>query len=257
MTVKEIVDTAIPNFFGTNKQMNGFGPFPFYTQDANAIKDFQEKYLMTFYMWEIGQETPAQHRLCLYTKLRNIMPYYRELYNSTLHGFDWWNNENYETIENMSGKRDGEENNKTTTSDSENKSKSGNVNETNTVSSSASGSSTDTKAMNDTPQNGLQDVSNLTYLTSYERDTNSNSSTGKSDGESNQESTETQTNSRSSDKTDDRTTSQTYGEDRTIKVTGKRGTITVSQMLKEYRETIINIDNMILQELKPLFMLIL
>lgn len=237
MSVEQIVTTARPFFFGSSKEMNNFGTFPFYTDEDSMIEQWQLKYLYTYYMQEIGQETPSQHRLYLYNRLRNVMPYYRGLYNSTLHDFDWWNNENYQLIQNLTGNKTEEiEKTKDTGQDW-----------SDTDNNSQNSSGTTGKAFSDTPQNGLEDVDKLQYLSSYERVTQSaqNSSQGTRSG----------TNSQNEKGSEDRTNN--YGEDKQITVKGKRGSITVSQMLKEYRDTIVNIDMMLLNEMKSLFMLIL
>ena len=74
------------------------------------------------------------------------------------------------------------------------------------------------------------------------------------EGKSTQTNTGTQTNAGTAQTSN----SGSYGntEHYTESVKGKRGGMTYQKMVMEYRETIINIDSMIIDELKDLFMMI-
>lgn len=77
----------------------------------------------------------------------------------------------------------------------------------------------------DTPQGALTNVENETYLTNAEKITDSGTSTGQN------------------------TYSDTYTDTRT----GKQGTTSYSKMLQEYRDTIINIDKLVIMEFSDCF----
>lgn len=84
----------------------------------------------------------------------------------------------------------------------------------------------------DTPQGAVTGIEQENYLTNATKDTNNNNANGSSE----------YSNNSSSD--------GTYNET----VEGLAGGRSSSTLLKEYRKTIINIDNMIVDELKDLFM---
>lgn len=138
-------------------------------------------------------------------------------------------------------------------------------------------------AFSETPQGGINGVVNLDYLTNYRKVDGTVSDTGTADGTKNSDttatidstitandkndskSTSTGDNSRNSSKDD--TTADTGSETTTNslnskvlntedyleKVTGKQGTGSYSSMLMEYRETFLNIDKMVIEELGDLF----
>lgn len=94
---------------------------------------------------------------------------------------------------------------------------------TNENEGSNSANSSTTDLYSDTPQNGLQDVKEGNYLTTADVVEGESSGSNKSNGK--------------------------YEE----KISGKMGTTSYSRLLKEYRETFLNIDQMLINDLKDLF----
>lgn len=94
----------------------------------------------------------------------------------------------------------------------------------NAGSGSSESSSSGNDMFSDTPQNGLQSVASGEYLTT------ANVSNGSSSGSSSSEGSFEET------------------------VSGKMGGSSFSRLLKEYRETFLNIDSMVIGELNDLFM---
>ena len=84
----------------------------------------------------------------------------------------------------------------------------------------------------ETPQGAVTNIENQTYLTDARKVTNNDQSA--SDYE----------NSRAT------TSNEVYSES----VTGKRGSGSFSSLLNEYRDTFLNIDNMVIEEFQDLFM---
>ena len=84
----------------------------------------------------------------------------------------------------------------------------------------------------ETPQGGVTGIENQTYLTDARKVTNNDQSA--SDYE----------NSKAT------TSNEVYSET----VTGKRGSGSFSSLLKDYRDTFLNIDNMVIEEFQDLFM---
>ena len=99
-------------------------------------------------------------------------------------------------------------------------------------SASGSGSAESMNARSDTPQGGLSDLEDLEYLTEATKITGSNSNSE----------------SRSSSH------SGTDRDDHYERVHGKQGSASYTSLVKEAREAVINIDEMIVRECADLFM---
>lgn len=112
----------------------------------------------------------------------------------------------------------------------------GNNSGTNNQSTSSNGSSSsnggNSSAYSDTPQNGLSGVEDLNYLTNYTKDSNNASGTSTSSGTS---------------------TGNATGQFTETK-TGKDGTESFMLLLKQYRESFLNIDMEVIKDLEDLFM---
>ena len=61
---------------------------PFYIDDAQVKKDFQKKYLQNYYFSEIGQETVYRHKWMLKSFLDLKMPYYKQMFNTIVKSKD-------------------------------------------------------------------------------------------------------------------------------------------------------------------------
>lgn len=183
-----------------------------------------KKILMHYYTREIGFETVGLWKLKLRTKLTEIMPYYNKMYESTLLEFDPLVDADYRTI------HEGKDNSNT------------NLNQT----TSNSGNRTDNIGGNDysvysdTPQGALVNVNNETYLTDarknmYNRQNSSQyTDAGGTNGTKVYSSTDEFVNH----------------------VVGKFPGRSYGKMIQEFRESIINVDMLIIRELKDLFMLV-
>lgn len=225
-SVDEVIAGAIPKIFD----------FDFPIWDENYRNVLCTKILKHYYMREICAETVGLWKLFLSRRLQEIMPYYNKLYESTTLKFDPLMDVNYQREYDRTG---------TEIRDSSGNS---NRNSTETTETQADGSSSGTNRdlFSDTPQGGLENVDNETYLTTARKlidnttDTQSNSSdrTGSD-------------NSTYEDNTDIDTTEK-YIE----KITGKTAGRSYAKMIMEYRNTLIDIDMMVIDRLFDLFMLI-
>lgn len=134
----------------------------------------------------------------------------------------------------------------------------------------------------DTPQGSVGNLNNLTYLTNARHkhgdSSDSTTSTGTSKSTLSNDATSKDTSSNTEQSTNDKKINSTDSVDSSRKgsassdissntatsnmqnyvenVTGKRGSQTYSAMLNEFRQTFLNIDKMILDELSDLFMTI-
>lgn len=175
----------------------------------------ERKILKHYYTQEIGEETAGLWKLRLNTRLNEIMPLYNKLYETELLKF----NPLYEADYYREGNRKGSQH------DQEN----GSMNRQNAPKDST------WTLYNDTPQGDITNIEQNGYLTSATHVI--------SDGTG---STENQQNNRIADIG----TTEDYLEHVYGKMAGK----SYAQLILEYRETFLNIDMMIIEELKDLFM---
>lgn len=71
--------------------------YDFYTTDTYARDNFEKKYLNHYMFHSIGAEVVYRHKRMLKAKLDKIMPYYKELYNTMLkaEGIEFLLNKDY------------------------------------------------------------------------------------------------------------------------------------------------------------------
>ena len=198
--------------------------FPYEIFDEEYKPVLEHKILRHFYTREIGQETVGLFKLQLSQKMNDIMPYYNQLYKSALIEIDPLTDVNYE--------RSGSE----SMSTSESTLSSLSTSEMYSESEFHSNSMWD--MYQETPQNQLNGVANLEYLTNATLDKDH----GNSEGRHNNDILSTGRG------TTDRTDLKRYLE----KFKGYRNN-NPSKLLSDYRETFLNIDLMIIGELEKLF----
>ena len=231
----------------------------------------ETKILLHYYTREICEETVGLWKLRLKSKLNEIMPYYNKLYNSELLEF----NPLYDTDYYKDGNRKGTEDNTTVNTNERNSKYSG----TDTMNSHTTKGGSDTVQNNerdvyshwdlysDTPQGGVEGILGAEdepslldngYLTNarhilHDGDGTSSSGTTTFGGTSN---TVDQTNYGKQNRTTDNGITDFNGntlEDYTEHVYGKMPGKSPSKMLQEFRETFLNIDMDIINELRNLF----
>lgn len=186
--------------------------------DENYRGVLCKKILKHYYLREIGCETVGVWKLWVNTKLEEIMPYYNQLYKSTLLEF----NPLYDVDLTREHTKDNTEKGTTTNSD--------------TVNSTTNVNVTDRNLYSDTPQGAITGLENENYLTNARKITSNNNTTNTANSNGN-----------SSNDVDST-------EDFLEKVKGKQGTNSYSKLLEEYRETFLNIDLQVINEFNDLFM---
>lgn len=184
------------------------------------------KILKHYYLREIGAETVGVWVLWMNTKMEEIMPYYNKLYESAELEFNPFHD--VDLTRQHETKYDG----KTDTTD--------NGTRDTTSMGEATSDNTNYDLFSDTPQGALIGVDNETYLSSARKTTDSGNSTDKN------------TTKESTNTTGTSNTNSTENYIETIK--GKQGTESYSDLLNKYRDTLINIDLMIIDEFSDLFM---
>lgn len=249
--IKDVIAKAIPKIFDFD--------FPIFDESYRNV--LETKILKHYYTREIGLETYGLWKLKLDTKLNEIMPFYNQLYKSALLEF----NPLYEVDYSKTGNRDASGTRDNTENNSESYDESIDYNESHDESTTNSNEGTLTKGTtttttnyySDTPQGAISNVIDGTYLTNATYNVVGN--TG-SDNTSNSGSVDSDSSSKSKNETDGNrrgskssnsnlTDTESYLES----VRGKMSSKSYSALLMEYRETFINIDMMLIEELSDLF----
>lgn len=226
--------------------------YPIY--DENHKAELEKKILLHYYTREIGAETYGLWHLQLRSRMWDIMPYYYEMYRTAALEFNPIHDVDYVKTHHGTDATVGTSTTVQSTEGSSNRdiTSEGEKHDTNT------NNSTDTEwsLYSDTPQGSIQnvDVQNNAYLTNATKNTDTYTASGAADS--------TNENTTNDDLTYDETKNNSLNsrEDGTNEWTetmaGKVGTYSYSKLIKEYREQVLNIDLMIINDLKDLFMML-
>ena len=282
--VDEIIESAIPNIFN----------FDFPVFDDNYKSVICTKILRHYYTREIGFETVGLWKLKLQTKLCEVMPYFNQLYESELIKFNPLYDTDLRTtnVADKNSKTDRQESKTGVSSGSSARTESGSnstindVVESNNLAGTSQSDNTGSAVENgrngnthydlysDTPQGGLTGVDTETYLTNARKITDTASAdTTRATADNQRNRYEDQNDKTSASKTtsdnsgsvsniDNRNNIENMtGSDKfnstesyVLHVMGKQGGSTYSNMLKEFRETFLNIDMEVIESLNNLFL---
>lgn len=244
--VNQVIKGAIPSIFSFD--------FPIFDEAYREV--LCTKVLKHYYMREIGAETVGLWKLWLDTRLNEIMPYYNKLYESELIEFNPLYDVDLTRMHNTTGKRD--ETVDRTEKMSENGENTSKVDVTNSGTSSGETSGTDNSKdrYSDTPQGSLQNIENDNYLTNARIVDRTNSANDSQEYNNTGTSDTNDTHDVTRDTTGNETGTVSTTEDYLEKVEGKQGSGSYSKLLLEYRDTFLNIDLMIINELSDLFITI-
>lgn len=278
--INSVLDKSWDKIFTTNWEIF----------DESYRKILCEKILRSYYTREICAETVGLWQLWLDSTLCEIMPMYNQLYKTTIYEFNPLYNTDMTTTftktvtGNDSKTTTGENNkwndvsnyNKNTKTDDytvKDSSKTDSTSKGNTNSESSNNDTfAETNKFNDTPQGGIKGIESENYLTDIRMISRTDTTTNSSDENStsslngtytnenlnkgttvNEGTNRSNTSERGTTNASETGTSETT-ETWTEKVMGKNNSENYGQLLVEFRKSIINIDKMIIDELKPLFM---
>ena len=194
--------------------------FPFYTDSEELRKNFIQKFYDEYMFREIGFETAERFKKSLLGKLNKIMPYYTQLYHTELESKDINFLLNKDLIETFEREVSG----------------SSEVNSNSTTNATGSSTSNSNDIMYDTPNTRIDDMTKYPTQGSQGENTATSSSNGTS--------------------TSNQTGENTQTEKTNLISKGNIGVTSSAQLLKEWRDVIINIDELILNDLDDLFMLL-
>lgn len=201
-----------------------FDNFPIFDESYRSV--LCSKILKHYYTREISAETVGLWQLWLNTRMGEIMPYYNKLYESAIIEFDPFKDTNY--TRNYGG---------TFTGDTVRNGRS-EIDVDNSVTSN--GTSNSKNLFSDTPQGAITNIENESYLTNATLIKDTDTNTTNTDGNSTTQNTET--------------TGITNTDNWIETIVGKQSTVSYSKLLQEFRDTFLNIDVMIINDLSDLFM---
>lgn len=196
--------------------------YPFYSDDLSMKEEFENRFIEHYYFHEIGFETVARFKHYLRSRLRDVMPYYSQLYESELKAKDLNFLLNKDLREEFIRESSG------TLESSAKTSGSNSMSSSNTNNSKVSNLDNGVAAVNLSSGN----------LTGVSQDTTSANASNQT------ESGTTQAN-------------KTNQNEKTIFTSqGNIGVVSSANLLKEWRDVMINIQLQLIEECHDLFMLI-
>lgn len=274
---------AVPGGFDSvNETLKKSAPlvfnFDFPIWDENYRLTLETKILKHYYMREIGFETVGLWKLYLDERLNLIMPYYNELYKTTVLEFNPFYDVDLTTEHEGDNKRAGTNTAQEVGENEKNIDRTGKSKKTDVTDSTNNGEINtvgedhnvhqggDVSKYSDTPQGSISDLYQDKYLTNATINSNNSKddNTNKSKQTSQQSAnindvinTEFEENTGEKEKRNNTKVGQEQ-VDTTEKyvnhVFGANGNRTYTFKLLELRNAIINIDKMIIEELKDLFL---
>lgn len=218
--------------------------YPSYYKDE-AKRAFEQKVIDHFYFRQIGAETVGRWLHMFRTRVREIMPYYLQMYKSV---------EIMEDIEDPFATTDIVETYEQETTGGRTGSTTEGQSLTNQSSRTTSGEDSRNESgdkehrFSNTPQSSIENLDD--YLTEASRDTETITASGNRSESS--EATDTTTT-----ETEGSSTEQTTGTNKyTLTRKGSQGVTTYAHDMIELRQSFINVDMMIINDLQDLFLMV-
>lgn len=233
--IEEVITAAAPKVFN----------FPWPIFDENYRLVLEKNILRHFYTREICEETVGLWKLRLSARLNDIMHYYNQLYESELLEF----NPLYDVDVTRDHHRDIEGSEVTAETSESTDSTLGTTSSTQDAAQETATEALHWNKYSDTPQGAVTGIDSDTYLTNATKDTADDTTTTESSVDSATQAQEDRTSEAARDISKDITNAEDYIEH----VRGKQGGQSYAAMLKEFRETFLDIDSMIIKDLEPLF----
>lgn len=269
--VNEILAAAAPKIFDFE--------FPVYDENYRVV--LETKILKHYYTREISEETYGLWKLRLDTTLNEIMPYYNQLYKTAILEFNPLydvdvqrtytkvldGTESGTSSGTGKGSATGKSSDTTTTAREASSTNANSGNKSMSTEQTEESTKNHTDKYSDTPQGALTNVVAGKYLTNARIIDDTESATlNKTDSETHSDTTTItdKDNTKNETASENSTTSETETSNSSNKkidntetyietVRGKQGGMDYSEMIIKFRDTLINIDMMIINALSPLF----
>lgn len=252
-TILDNVDNGFPNLLTMNS-------YPIY--DETHRTELNTKICNHYMYREIGFETVAMFYDRLQVRLREVMPYYNELYASAAMTYNPLLTDDYTLTRTEEGSNTLTGSTTSTTSGETSASGTTTISTTGSTTSSDSRSTTITDdgktVASDTPQAMLdRDIDDPGWATGASFNENTKTDSGTSSGETSAEGSETRsysdTGTSSADSSGSSEQAGTVSNEITETRTGRQGRAG-AELIKAYRDAILNVDMMVIASLADLFM---
>lgn len=244
MTLQEINDETLYHWF--------IEDYPFYVNDEDAKKEFEQKFYDYYFDREIGFETVERYLMKMKGYLNLRMPYYTLLYETILKSKNiefLLNKDLLETVKHEV-KEQGTENQIGTSQVNGNDTQSSTQSSTTQASSTSSSTSSNKES---TIRDGVAQAS-LTdgYLTTVNEQTTSGNDSTESSQEGEQSTTASSTSTGHSQSESNNNRQMT--EETTLISRGNIGVTSSASLLKDWRDVLLDMDELIIKDLEFLFM---
>lgn len=210
-----------------------------------------KKILKHYYTREIGEETVGLWKLRLNMRMNEIMPYYNKLYEMAMEdGINLFDNTNLKKTGNREEDVDKSGSRNTDTAQDRLVNSSGTYEEEG--GGTNSGDNQQINLFSDTPQNGLTNVANQSYLTDARKinDTIDEETTYSHDGSTTGRTSEEGSGSEGTVYEEGVNTTTEYLEH----IFGKSGGETYAELFMKFKDALLDVDMMIINNLSDLFM---
>ena len=252
MTLQEINDETLYHWF--------IEDYPFYVNDEDAKKEFEQKFYTFYFDREIGFETVERYLMKMKGYLNLRMPYYTLLYETILKSKNiefLLNKDLLETVKHEV-KEQGTENQIGTSqvngNDTQSTTLSSSIQGTNTTSNESSSSTTnkDSAIRDGVAQASLTDG----YLTAVSDGTSNGTDSSHTTQETTQNDSQSMTNTTntSGHSQSESNNNRQLSEETTLISRGNIGVTSSASLLKEWREVLLDMDELIIKDLEFLFM---
>ena len=232
---------------------------PFFDEKYRSV--LCQKILKHYYLREICCETVGIWTLWMNTRLEEIMPYYNQLYESAKIDFNPMHDVDLTRKHERNVKGTSKEDGTRTDNTSGKRTLTGNrdTDSTSSGTRNTTSGSDETKRdlYSDTPQGGITNLENETYLTNARKITDNVNGTGNEETNTTENTgtdySETENTTGKVDGTTSNTGSTNTTEDYLETIVGKQSTESFSSLLNKFRETFLNIDTQVIEEFSDLF----
>lgn len=244
--------------------------YDFYCDDQLVKKKFEQKFIDHYFFYEIGCETHARWSQMLKARLNLIMPYYKQLYETELKSknIEFLLNKDYtETFIRELDRTNRDEVSSQVTGETTLTNQGETTSNTNSEYTSSSQQNEQSSQLQNGKRSSINDgVSSanlsegfLTEVTQTNQDNQGQSTSSESHSQSNSSHANSNDVSHSNSSNHQNTLSNGESGEReshTIIGKGNIGTTSSAELLSKWRDVLINIDQLIINECKDLFMLI-
>ena len=214
---------------------------------------FEQKVIDHYYFRQIGQETVARFKHYFRSRIREIMPYYIQLYESEkmMHSVED-PFKSYDLTETFTSERSGTHSSESSASSSDSSESESSGTNKSTGSDDRTGSNNQQRIFSDTPQGDIDNLTDHMSEATKESGSNTEKHTLSNSGESSNSSN--YSGSASSEASDSGESSESFTH--TLHRYGNIGVQPLGQEINAYRSALLNIDMQIIENLNDLFLLV-